>query len=453
MDLILFSCKARINGFFRQQPWLRALLLGLGVAGAGVYSWLFAFLLREAGEGGFTPSVAHTLEYTNLFLLALIILKGFFPAYIPKLNLIPQLYPVPALRRFWAELAVELVSPFYVVALLFLVFLFILAPVYSLVHLLQSLLVLLTAHVTLRSLQLLVERKMRWRSLNFYSAIVMGAAFVALQARAPMFRPTDNPMMLAVHTAAVGFLTAASFLLGLAAQEPRRKTVSYSNESRRSLGWRLFRNHKLARQMLLFGLAFKVLILGADAFAFAEKGRHILDEVETLWLFVGPLVVFSYVFNNVWGFYRNLWLSVERSSGHTLDFVKAALLPLRLPLTLDAVATFGYVALFNHQDALFIFVMYMGSVLLLTPLSLVASILKPKTVKGGLFSFSAKSSYLFNFISIGLFGTLFLPLLHPILYLVYPVVIGGAMFALVAVLREYPKYKYKLFETHFKSEA
>ncbi|GHA78140.1 hypothetical protein [Pontibacter akesuensis] len=451
MDLIVFCWRARIRSFFGERHLKNVLLLILGVLAAGGYSWLFTYLLNLAHENKFASGTDEVLAYSNLFLLAIIILKGFFPAYVPKANLINQIYPLSALQRFRAELLVELVSPFYFVALNFLVLLFLSSPHYTVLHLLQSILVLLTAHVTLRSLQVLVERRTRWRSANFYSAAVMAAAFIALQARMPMFKATSDWLMLVVHMAALGFFLGANFLLELAAAEPRRKIVEHSTDARRSINWRLLRNHKLVKQMLLFGLAFKVILLGLDAFAYTSKGQHVLDEIATLWLFAGPIIVYSYVFNNLWGFYRNLWLTIERSSNKAKDLVRVTLQLLRLPLLLDAAVTFAYIAFFNHENALFAVVMYVGAILLLTPLSIVASIVSPKTVKGGLFSFSSKTSTLFNFLSIGLFGMLFLPLLHPILYLVYPVLIAGAMLAMVAVLKEYPKYKYKLHETHFKA--
>ncbi|TPE44254.1 hypothetical protein [Pontibacter mangrovi] len=453
MDLIAFSCRARINSFFRQKRLQRLLLLSVGLVAAGVYAWLFSFLLQQAAEGSTRLGVDQVLEYANLFMLAIIILKGFFPAYVPKANLVPQLYPVPPLQRFRVELIVELVSPFYFVLLNFLLLLFMMSPFYTLLHLLQSVLVILTAHVTLRSLQVFIERRIRWRSANFYSAAVMAGAFIALQARAPMFYPASEWLLLVAHMAALGFFITSNFLLEKAAAEPRRKAVNYSSSAHRSLGWRLFKNHKQAKQMLIFGLVFKAFILGADALAVEKKGQHLLDEVMTLWLFVGPLVVFSYVFNNIWGFYRNLWLTVERSSGSVKDLLAVTWMALRVPLLIDAVLTFVYAALFNHEDVFFVVMMYAASVLVLAPLGVVASIVSPKMVSGGLFSFSAKASYLFNFIAIGLACLLFLPLIHPLLYLVYPVVIGGAIFALVAVLKEYPTYKYRLFETHFKNEV
>lgn len=454
MDLIVFSCRARVAGFFRQKKQQRALLLSLGIVLAGIYSYVFTFLLYQAREGdSLQQSPDQVLEYANLFLLAIIILKGFFPSYVPKAGIIQRIYPVSSLKKFWTEMIVELVSPFYFIVANFLVLLFLMSPDYDLVHFLQSILVLLTAHVTLRSLQVFVERRMRWSHSYFYMGAVMAAAFVALQVRVPMFRPTSEWLMLVVHIAALGFFISANYLLEQAAAEPRRKVVNYSSNARRSLSWRLFKNHKLAKQMLLFGLVFKAIILALDATAYLKKGDHIFDEILSLWLFVGPLVIYSYVFNNVWGFYRNLWLTIERSSGNYIDFIKASLMPLRVPLLMDAVLTFLYVTFFNHERALFIVLMYIGSVLLLTPFGIISSILSPKAVKGGLFSFSARSSYLYNFIAVVLFGMLFLPLIHPLLYLVYPVLIGGVLFALIAVLREYPQYKHKLFETLYKTEA
>ncbi|GAB3830593.1 hypothetical protein GCM10028895_46870 [Pontibacter rugosus] len=306
-------------------------LLMLGVVLAGVYSWIFAFLLRQAHQGHLSLNTHQVLEYANLFLLAIIILKGFFPAYVPKSNLIPPIYPISALQRFRTELLVELVSPFYFVLLNFLFLLYLSSSHYTGLHFLQSILVLITAHVTLRSLQLFVERKMRWRSINFYSAVVMALAFIALQARVPMFRPVADWWMLAVNIAALGFFVSANFLLELAAAEPRSKEVNHHAGARRSLNWRLFKNHKLVKQMLIFGLVFKIVILGLDAFVYVHKEKHILDEISTLWLFVGPLIIYSYVFNNLWGFYRNVWLSIERSSNKAGDLIKFTLQLLCLP--------------------------------------------------------------------------------------------------------------------------
>ncbi|RDV15860.1 hypothetical protein DXT99_07640 [Pontibacter diazotrophicus] len=454
MDLILFSCRARIDSFFRQKPKQRGLLLGLGILLAGFYSLMFSYLLQLAEESGrIRQSAEQVLEYANLFLLVIIILRGFFPAYVPKSGIIQRIYPIPPLQKFWTELAVELVSPFYFIALNFLIFLFLMAPAYDFVHLLQSLLVVLTAHVTLRSLQVFVERKIRWTHSYLFMAAVMAAAFVALQVRVPMFRPTSDWLMLVVHVAALGFFITASYFLEHAAADARHKVVNYSSNARRSLGWRLFKNHKMARQMLIFGMVFKVLILAVDAVSYLKKGNHIFDEILSLWIFVGPLVIFSYVFNNVWGFYRNLWLTIERSSGSYKDFIKASLLPLRVPLLMDAVLTFMYVTFFNHESALFIVLMYIASILVLTPLGIIASIVRPIAVKGGMFSFSTKTSYLYNFIAIFLFSMLLLPRIHPLLYLLYPLIIGGVIFALVAVLKEYPAYKHKLFETLYKTEA
>ncbi len=453
MDLILFSCKARLQSYFRQKRNQRILLLLLGIALSVFYSWMFSFLLQKAHEGGINPSVEKVLSYANLLILAITIMRSFFPAYIPKTEFIHRIYPIKPIQKFWVELVVELASPFYFVLVSFLLTLFILSPDYGFGHLLQSLLVFLTAHITKRSLQLLVERRIKWRQSAFISAAVMAGAFIALQVREPMYEPISSPLLLVVHLAALGFLTLSSYFLEQAAFEPKQKVVSYSHNARRSLGWRLFKNNKVAKQLILFGLAFKVLMLAADALAYEMKGTHLYEQNFTIWVFIGPLVLYTYVFNNVWGFYKTLWLTTERASGNIMDFLKASLMPLRVPLLLDAGLVVLYIAFFNQEQAVFIVAMYITSVLVLTPIALIASFLSPKVVRGGVMSFGAKTSYLYTFISILLIGLLFLPLLHPLLYLIYPVVIGISLFAVIAVLKEYPKYKYQLFEKLYKIEV
>ncbi|MBJ6116731.1 hypothetical protein JAO76_00910 [Pontibacter sp. BT310] len=452
MDLVLFSLRARLNGFFRQNKLQRVLLLGGGIVLSGFYGWLFSYMLEQAQNGGDT-SVTEVIRYINLFVLGITIIRGFFPAYVPKLDLIPRLYPIKPLKRFWVELPVELFSPFNFVLVNFLFLLFILSPSYTFMYLLQSIIVLLTAHVTKRSLQVLVERKMRWLHLNFISAAVLAAAFVALQARLPMYIPANGWMELVVHLASLGAFLGANYFLELAAMEPKRKVVNYSHNKHRSLSWRLFKNSKQARQLLLFGIALKLIILAADAAVFTAKGIHIYDKNLTIWIFFGPAIIYSYVFNNVWGFYKNLWLTVERTSGSAKDFFKASLIPLRVPLLIDAALLAAYIAFFNHEDAVFLVLMYAASVLVLTPLGILASFVSPKVVKGSMMSFSAKTSYLYNMLSLLLVGLLLLPLLHPLLYILYPVLIAVAVFAMIAVLRESRRYKYELFGKLFKVDA
>lgn len=453
MNLILFSCRAKLASYFRQHKLQRVLLLASGIILSGFYGWLFSFLLDKAHERSISIGVEQMISYSNLLLAAFIIIRSFFPAYLPKAALIPRMYPVKPIQRFWTELVVELASPFYIILLNFLLLLFILSPDYTLMRLLQGSMVFLTALITRRALQLFVERKINWLHINFITAAVFAGAFFALQVKAPMFKPVSSPLMLLVHLTALGFFVASNYFLELAATEPKRRVVNYSQNKQRSLAWRLFRNSKQAKQLLLFGIGFKVLMLAADAAAFNIKGIHLYDKNVSIWLFIAPLVLYSYVFNNVWGFYKNLWLTVERTSGSTTDFLKASLVPLRIPLLIDAALLVLYVMVFNHENAAFILSMYIGSVLVLTPMGIVASFVSPKVVRGGVMSFNAKTSYLYNFISIGLVSMLFLPLLHPLLYLVYPLVIGGAFFAVVAVMKEYRHYKYGLFEKLFKTEV
>jgi hypothetical protein len=453
MDLILFSCKARINSYFRQHKIQRVILLALGIILSGFYGWLFSSLLAKANSGNISLGAEQMISYVNLLLIAFIILRSFFPAYLPKAELIPRMYPVTSMQKFWTELVVEFASPFYFILINFFILLFVNSPDYTLLHLFQSMLVFVTALITRRSLQIFVERKIKWFHINFITATIFAGAFIALQAKVPMYKPAESVLMLVVHLSALGFFIASNYFLELAAAEPKSRVVTYSQNRQRSLSWRLFVNSKQAKQLLSFGIGFKVLMLAADAVSFSLKGIHLYDKNVSIWLFISPLVLYSYVFNNVWGFYKNIWLTVERASGSTADFLKASLMPLRIPLLVDAALLVLYVVLFNQGNALFVLAMYIASVLVLTPMGIVASFVSPKVVRGGVMSFSTKTSYLSNFISIGLVGLLFLPLLHPLLYMIYPLVIGGAFFALIAVSKEYKKYKYNLFEKLFKTEV
>ena len=453
MELLQFAIKAKFSGFFRQQRAQRIFFLVLGLIAAGFYSWMFGFMMEQARESDMAVSTTKVLSYANLLLLALTIMRGFFPAYIPKSDIIPRIYPVKAGTKFMVEMATELTSPYYFVLLCFLALLFSFSADYTLVHLVQSVLVVLTAQATRSAIQLFIERRIKWLGKDLFTAATAAAGFVGIQTLYPMYEPAAAASYLGIHAGALLFLVASNYFLEQAAYEPKQKVVHYSHNARRSLGWRLFNNHKLAKQMSMFALVLKVLILAADAIVYSKKGIHLYDKNLALWLFMGPLILYTYVFNNIWGFYRNLWLTTERTSGRLLDFLKSSLLPLRIPLLIDATIVAIYLAFFNHGEAVFIVSMYLASVLVLTPIGIVSSFVAPKAVRGGVMSFSAKTSYLYTFLSMFVAGLLFLPILHPVLYLLYPLLVGLVLFALVAVLREYTAYKYKIFEALYKVEG
>ena len=56
-----------------------------------------------------------------------------------------------------------------------------------------------------------------WRSSVFWAAVVMAGAFIALEARAPMFEPISTVIMLVVHLASLGFFLTSNYFLEQAA--------------------------------------------------------------------------------------------------------------------------------------------------------------------------------------------------------------------------------------------
>jgi hypothetical protein len=154
------------------------------------------------------------------------------------------------------------------------------------------------------------------------------------------------------------------------------------------------------------------------------------------------MLYFNYVFNNSWGFWKNLWLNVEIRSGdgrlmshHNLQLMLRVLL-------IDFAVTFA-LTYFTWQNIELILLFYCSSAFYLVMLSFVWSLLTPRKIETT-FQFKGSVSPWSIIASMG--GVLLLSLIkiNRYFYVIIPLFIAIGVAAYRMSLLEYRSRKYHL---------
>lgn len=140
----------------------------------------------------------------------------------------------------------------------------------------------------------------------------------------------------------------------------------------------LFNNPKV-KLPLLIGFSVKTGLLLLDFFLFRKNGEHLFNGQFVYWLFVPPLIYFTYVFNNIWAFWFNLWLNLQlRIGDYKAMIIQAFFLMLPL-LIIDAAITLP-ILLLSWDDTTFILTFYFTTTFSMLLFSFLWSLITSKKI-------------------------------------------------------------------------
>lgn len=146
-----------------------------------------------------------------------------------------------------------------------------------------------------------------------------------------------------------------------------------------NINLKLLLNNKKARLPIIIGLMFKLIILIGDLLSYKFEGKHLFDGQIIIWLFVSPLMIYTYVFNNIWGFWKSIWLNLELRIGNYKPMVIQGFRYMVLPLIIDAVITIP-ILLSSWNDFQFILLFYLTSSCYLFSTSFLWSLIVPRKI-------------------------------------------------------------------------
>jgi len=307
----------------------------------------------------------------------------------------------------------------------------------------NGLLVIIIAFLFKRLAQYLLDFKQKPLAVLFISASLV----ITLSLLYVLFWKLNNNVLV------LSLLIPFLFTVGYAAEqniiEKSGKIItSTATGKKRNIYMQMLLNRKSVRLALLIGFGLKIIFIGFILFTFIKREKLLLDDQYFFWLFATPLIVYTYIFNNAWGFFKNIWFSLEIASGDYKEMMRECLKLQFFPLIIDAIITIPLL-LFIVEDKLFAILFYSSTFIALAAGSLIWSILFPVVVNISVFKRSS-TSFISSIFSIVIVLGLAAMQYNTWLYLLAPLVIfiSWLVFTNAPVL--YKSKKYQLAEKLLK---
>ena len=381
----------RLKGFFTElrNPWKIVLHLVLLLT-VYAYGRLFANIINRVGHGDIdTFSTEKMIHVVWILIAGFTMVRMILPTYTPIRQIFPNYLPVSKFQRYLLSVVSEMTSGYFIYVALFVSFGCWYLDYSKYWFLYSSLTVLISSILFKRIIQYFIDFK-----LKVFSLVVLGITMLFIS----LLVFTVN-FLLPSFGYLYGLVPIVLFLIGyiLDCLKMENKKIEFQPiTGNANVYLKLLINNRQARLLLLIGILFKSLLLFADYGMFKSKGNHLFDGLIVYWLFASPLLLFTYVFNNTWGFWTSVWMNVELRSGKAKHLINFTLRLLLIPLILDAMITLP-ILLFTWEDHQFILLFYTVSIVFLVSSSFLWSIIFPITVNS-YFQMRGSSSFVSSLI-------------------------------------------------------
>jgi len=349
----------------------------------------------------------------NKILLLITILRMVIPNYEPLGNLILDYHPVSVIKKFIINISIELLNKYFLFVFLFLLTISIVSKEFNTLILIQSVLFVLEVHLIRRIIQLIIENK--YSSIISLFSLFSGMLIILIFLLSPPWIPGN--------LLSVSIILGLSILINILLSDTNHpvRSFSYINSlPLKGIFNQLLIFNNSVRISLIAGMLLKFSLLGIDLLLLKTRGRHLLDGNILYWIFIAsPIIYFTYVYYNIWGYYRELWLKIRFIAANDWTaYFKIYLKLVYLPLLIDTSISL-LILLILWDNKLFVLVYYLTAVLFLICFSFYWSFKNPVyQISSTIFKMS--SSPKGNLICMFCMGILYLMSLTPILYLLVP---------------------------------
>ena len=390
--MILYLIFIRIKSYLLGlKNLMNAGLTLLLIGAAWFYGWSVAVIINKAfqGEAGrLTPDVA--INFALGAIAGFVLLRMIFPRYKPQRQYLPKYYPLSGFQHYLMSVVSDFLKPLFFTLVLFVLICYLYLKDSQFTFLYLGVSAMISAQLFRRIIQYGIDFRKKWVS---YGLIVISLLLlVPVASLHSYFYPYLKVLGLLIPL----FLFAMGYLLELTIIENRRNQLS-GVRGINNLYLKLFINNPKASLVLLVGILFKMVLLIADYKLFKHKGKHMFDGELFYWLFASPLILFTYVFNNVWGFWKPVWLNYELRIGSYKMMTQFVARLLVIPLVIDAMITIPLL-LMTWENIQFILLFYIISMIFLVSFSFLWSILFPISVQS-FFQMRGSSSFVSSIVS------------------------------------------------------
>lgn len=345
--ILLFSLRRRFTGYVKNAEstlslLLRILYLAMLIFNAAMIGWLTD--MADASDN-FPMNANQFIRLVTLTFCGLWLFMAFFPSYTRRSNLVAVVFPVRFAKRWTANLLYDIgtITTVGIVAAFLLIDA--LSKTYTTTHLVTSLLLLGNTIVFVQLVKAFIEFRHRHGLL----LVVVGLALAGIVVAAMLYRLPNSGLLISTLGICLPGQLALLFYADQSASAPIDSPVFVAKLSlfnRLSPVYAAFLNNPKSRTAFGFGLLLKALFLFFMGQPFTKASP--MGEVISI-IYVAPVILFTYVANNIWGFFPALW--VNTTLGKRSDTYRIYFQLLSLPLLLDVLVTFGTCLYLGIVDA------------------------------------------------------------------------------------------------------
>lgn len=359
------------------------------------YGYTFAYLYNSPNFQEKLLSHNEFKHYIILSLAIITLLRGFFPSYIPLKNIIACNYPLSKMEKFSYNIINEFIYPFYFGIILFVTTFSVLVNSGDFKFLIIAFFWIIISHFLKRLVQFLIEAKLQ--GINIYLVFPPILALIAFYHF--FFNDMVEYFNYAISFITLTVLISLNYLFEYKGKEPKISTKASSKNTTQNLYFiKLLLNNKLLRSMSLISIVYKAFFLLMIWNLLQKNGGAFSKSEIVLYIFISPLVLFSYFFNNFFGFSRTMWLSMNKVGANVITFSKEMLKVLFVPLTIDTVLTIVILVVLDKLNYAYVS-FYISNVIILFAIGVTNSFCFPKQVKS-VFTMSGNTSILGNVFSL-----------------------------------------------------
>ena len=436
--LIIGKIKGLLLGL--KKP-LSILLTLVYVLTAWIYGWLLASLINESSKeeiGNISPE--KIINYSLCFIIGLVLLRMILPRYTPQKQLLPKFYPVTRFQNYLISVLFDFLNPLFFSIAFFIILCCWYLHEFKLLFLLLGFSALVSAQLLRRLIQYGIDFRIKNKGYLLLIVSLLLIYFLSY------YYAHLNQQLKALSLLIPIYLFCIGYLIELTVIESRINEIS-GGSGKSNLYLKLIINNPKARLLLLVGVLFKFILLTVDYIMFKKNGKHIGDGQLIYWMIASPLILFTYVFNNTWGYWQSVWLNYELRLGGHKEITQFVLKLLAIPLIIDLIITVPLLLL-SWDNYIFIILFYFLSALFLVSFCSIWSIIFPKKIKS-IFQMGGTSSVVGSLVSIIAVLLLSLLILNYWFYVLIPIYLIASVVAFKYAPDLYKERKYSLVNKLF----
>lgn len=382
LNLAVFVLKTKTRSFLYKATGLHNTMRLLAVAAALLLGFVYGM--------GYTQFVQQYNTYhdivlskivVGIFFSVLVIIRSYFPSYKPVSFLVASYYPAGKLFKSTVNFIYDLYEPIYIYYVLFLVVFTISSTAFSFADGAIVLELLFMAVIVDRTIRIQIDHAVRYRPLilGFIFLAVAGlAGFLYWISKSNQFATTLHMLIFTVSL--ILFITfhilAGQNVIEVKITQRQVETDRERPGHVRILNRMYFRNSS-SRQKMLLMLLFKVILVLIVVLEQGSPGGHFIGLYR--YIIWSPLMVFTYVHNNYYGFFPNMWTAQRIYGDRFTQILKNYLLSLLAPLVLDLLITV-LVSIYPGWVTLPDLCYYLSAFILMGPMGFYVSLMAVKKV-------------------------------------------------------------------------